>query len=130
MQPERDYEVGYKKPPEHTRFKQGRSGNPRGRPRGAKNLATLIGEALDERVTVTDHGQRRKITKREAVITQLVNRSARADLKATQILLGLMQDIERRAGGSTEPASLNEADRQVLEFIRNRRSGNQTGETP
>jgi hypothetical protein len=129
MQPERDYEIGYKKPPEHTRFKKGHSGNPRGRPRGAKNLATLVGQALDQKVSVTEQGRRRKVTKREAIITQLVNRSAQADLKATQILLGLIQDIERRAGASTEPASLSEADREVLEFIRNRRLAVKEGES-
>ena len=129
MPPERDYEVGYGKPPEHTRFMKGHSGNARGRPRGAKNLATLLGEALDEKVTVTENGRRRKITKREAIVTVLVNRSAQADLKATQILLGMMQEIERRTGGSAEPALLSETDRQVLQFIRNRHLGGKKGET-
>ncbi len=132
MQPDRDegtYEVGYGRPPLATRFKKGQSGNPKGRPRGSKNLATLVGEALDQRVTVTEHGKRRKISKREAIIAQLTNRAAQADLKATQILLGLMQDIERRAGASSEPASLSEADRQVLQFIQKRRLGDETGDT-
>jgi hypothetical protein len=129
MPPERDYEVGRGKPPKHTQFKKGQSGNPRGRPRGAKNLATLVGEALDQKVTITEQGRRRKISKREAIITQLVNRSASADLKATTILLGMMQEIERRTGASTEPAALSEADREVLQFIRNRRLADQTGET-
>jgi len=129
MPPERDYEVGRGKPPKHAQFKKGQSGNPRGRPRGAKNLATLVGEALDQKVTITEQGRRRKISKREAIITQLVNRSASADLKATTILLGMMQEIERRTGASTEPAALSEADREVLQFIRNRRLADQTGET-
>jgi hypothetical protein len=125
MPGERDYPVGYGKPPEHTRFKKGHTGNPRGRPRRAKNLATLLGAALDGKVTVTEHGRRRTITKREAMIAQLVNRSAQADLKAMAIVLGMLQEIERRTGASSEPASLTEADRQVLQFIRNRRLGDQ-----
>jgi len=129
MSRERDYPVGYGKPPEHTRFKKGHTGNPRGRPRRAKNLATLLGAALDGKVTVTEHGRRRTITKREAMIAQLVNRSAQADLKAMAIVLGMLQEIERRTGASTEPASLTEADRQVLQFIRDRRLAHQTRET-
>ena len=73
---ERDHEVGYRKPPRHTRFTKGQSGNPRGRPPGTKNLKTLLSDALKEFVIVSENGRRRKITKREAIITQLVNRSA------------------------------------------------------
>src|SRR5438270_10607895 len=71
-----DYEVGYGKPPCHTRFVKGQSADPRGRPPGAKNLSTLLSEALNEMVIVTENGGRRKVTKRQAIITQLVNRSA------------------------------------------------------
>jgi len=88
MPPEtpRDYQVGYGKPPRHTRFKRGQSGNPRGRPRESKNLPTLLAEALNQRVIVAENEGRRKVTKREAIITQLVNRSAKADLRAIKIL--------------------------------------------
>jgi hypothetical protein len=64
---ERDYEVGYGKPPRHTRFKPGRSGNPRGRPSGSKNLSTLLNEALNEPVIVAENGGQRKISKRRAI---------------------------------------------------------------
>src|SRR6266487_1566813 len=104
MQPKGGYTVGYAKPPKQTQFKKGLSGNPHGRPRGAKNLATLLCEALDKKITtVTESGDRRKITKREAMITQLVNRSAQADLKATLIVLGMMQEIDHSTGGSAGP---------------------------
>jgi Family of unknown function (DUF5681) len=76
---ERDYEVGYGKPPRHTRFKKGQSGNPKGRPKGSQNLTTLLSEALNERVIVNENGGRRRITMRRAIIKQLVKRSATAD---------------------------------------------------
>jgi Family of unknown function (DUF5681) len=117
----RDYEVGYRKPPRQTRFTKGQSGNPRGRSPGAKNLKTLLSDALNEFVIVTENGGRRKITKREAIITQLVNRSASADFRAIKILLDMVRDIE----GQTEPASaetspFSEADAKVIEQLRAR----------
>jgi Family of unknown function (DUF5681) len=121
---ERDYEVGYGKPPRHTRFEPGRSGNPRGRPRGKKNLSTLLSDALDEPVIVVENGRRRTITKRGAIIKQLVNRSAQADLKATQILLGMLRDIECRADPvSAETAGFTEADQQIIQRIQARLQG-------
>ena len=118
---ERDYEVGYRKPPGHTRFTKGRSGNPRGRSPGAKNLKTLLSEALNVCVIVSDNGGSRKITKREAIVTQLVNRSATADWRAIKILLDMLRDIE----GQSEPASpetppFSEADEKVIEQLRAR----------
>src|SRR5712691_6940706 len=86
-----DYEVGYGKPPVRSRFKKGQSGNPRG-PR-AKNLPALLVAALNEPVFVTANGRRRRITKREAVVAQLVNKSASADLRATKMLIDMLKDI-------------------------------------
>ena len=116
-----DYEVGYGKPPRHTRFAKGQSGNPRGRPRGAKNFNTLLEEALDEPVTVTENGGRRKVSKLQAIVTQLVNRSATADFRAIKILLDKLRDIERETEpASPETAEFGEADQKVLEQIRSR----------
>ena len=119
-----DYEVGYRKPPRHSRFVKGLSGNPRGRPPGAKNLKTLLSKALNQLVIVTENGGQRKISKREAIVTQLVNRSAQADLKAIQILLAMLRDIEGHAeAGSADPDVFTEADEQIIQRIRARLRG-------
>ena len=118
---EGNYEVGYGKPPRHTRFQKGRSGNPAGRPRGKKNLATLLSDALDQKIIVVESGRRKKISKREAIVTQLVNKSASADLKATQIVLAMLRDVETRAdSGCADIGSLTEADRQIIQRIQAR----------
>ena len=123
MPPEapRDYEVGYGKPPRHTRFRKGQSGNPQGRPKGSQNLTTLLSEALNEPVVVAENGRRRKITMRQAIIKQLVKRSATADLRAMKILLDMVRDLERQAEpASPETAEFSEADEKVLEQLRAR----------
>jgi len=121
---EGDHQVGYGKPPHHTRFVKGQSGNPRGRPPSAKNLKTLLNKALNERVVVTENGGRRKISKREAIVTQLVNGSAKGNLKAIQILLAMLRDIEGHAeAGSADPDVFTEADEQIIQRIRARLRG-------
>jgi hypothetical protein len=122
LEKQRDYEVGYGKPPHHTRFQKGQSGNPRGRPSGSKNLRTLLSEALNEPVTITENGRRRKITKREAIVRQVVNCSATADWRAVKILLDIVRDIE----GQTEPTSpetsaFTAADKKVIALLIARR---------
>ena len=84
------YAVGYGKPPLHTRFRKGRSGNPLGRPKRATDLASLLTRALDRRVTSDD---RDAGTQREAIIAALVEKSAAGDLRATKLLFELMRQI-------------------------------------
>jgi Family of unknown function (DUF5681) len=55
---EGDEPVGYRRPPIGTRFRPGQSGNPRGRPKGARNLSTVVAAALGERVAVTENQAR------------------------------------------------------------------------
>jgi len=115
----RDYAIGYGKPPRGRPFQKGQSGNPRG-PRG-KSLPALLVAALNEKVYVTIDGKRRRITKREAIVKQMVNQSASADLRATKMLIDMMKEIEQKAAGTApspeEPAKLTPADREVVELF-------------
>jgi hypothetical protein len=74
---ESDYKLGPGRLPLHTRFKKGHSGNPGGR--SPKARAALLADALNEKVSMTIDGRRRKVTKREAIVTQMVNKSTSAD---------------------------------------------------
>ena len=70
------YRVGPGRPPLHTRFRKGQSGNPGGR--SAKTLPALLASALDETGYLTTNGRCRKLTKREVIVTQMVtNRRVR-----------------------------------------------------
>ena len=114
----RDYEIGYGKPPVGRRFQKGQSGNPRGSRR--KDLSALLTAALNEPVYATIDGRRRKITKREAIVTQMVNESAGANLRATKMLFDMLKEVEQKAGRAAapaEPEKLTPADREVVEMF-------------
>jgi Family of unknown function (DUF5681) len=81
--------VGYGRPPVNRQFKPGQSGNPRGRPKGSKNLATMLAEALSRPVTVRDKkGKARTLTKQEVMIEGMTNK-ALVDEKAFLIIFQL-----------------------------------------
>lgn len=113
------YDVGYGKTPQHTRFKPGQSGNPKGKPKGAKNLATIVGNAIKEKVVVTDkNGKRKSVSKLEVAVTQLANKAASGDQKALLQLIPLVQLIEGRAeAAAISVPVLAEADHLVMANI-------------
>lgn len=86
-----EYHVGYGKPPRRTRFEKGTSGNPAGRVKGSKNFSQILLQALSEPVVVNERGERKRITKGEAIIKQLVNKGASGDARSIQLLLAEMR---------------------------------------
>jgi uncharacterized membrane protein YheB (UPF0754 family) len=120
--PTTEQRVGYRRPPLTTRFRPGQSGNPRGRPRGARNLSTVVAAALSERVAINENGRRRRITKLEAAIKQLVNRAASGEARATQLLLALIQANEARPA-QHDADRLAEADSIVMAELTRRLGG-------
>jgi hypothetical protein len=116
---EGNYKVGYGKPPRQTQFQKGQSGNPKGRPRGSRNLATLIESELKQPVLVNENGRRRRITKQEALVKHLVNKAVSGNRQLIQLLLNEIRLIEGR-GESSGAAPLEEADQQVLRQLHER----------
>ena len=123
-----DYEVGYGRPPLHSRFKPGQSGNPSGRTRGSKNLATIIRKAVNERVIVSENGRRRSISKLEAAVKQVVNKAASGDQKFNPLLLTLVQLVESQTDATdASGVPLSAAEREVIGSIAERASRNKPG---
>jgi hypothetical protein len=112
-------EVGHGRPPKHSRFKKGASGNPKGRPKGKRNLATVLQATLKERVVVNENGVRRTVTKLDAAVKQLVNKSAEGDLPALRLLAALASSAEEPAL-SINTAQDSDADQKVMEGVRMR----------
>jgi hypothetical protein len=125
--------VGYCNPPQHSRFKKGESGNPKGRPKGTLNLATVLARTLREKVIINENGQRRVITKLEAAVKQLVNKAATGDLRALRHLVDLVVSAEERAAQAPAPhTAMSEDDHKVVQGILERfgdrnRGGNEDG---
>ena len=90
----RDYLIGFGRPPKATQFKKGTSGNKKGRPKGAKNFATLFEQEMNQKVVVAlGNGERQTITISQAVVKQLHNKAARGDLKAIQTIINIAREL-------------------------------------
>lgn len=108
------YTIGRGKPPAQTRFKPGQSGNPKGRPKGTRNLRTDLLEELLTRVVVTENGRRRTLTKQRALIKQTLTDAFRGDAKARALVLQLAWALTDR-GEALEPGSaIAEQDAAIL----------------
>ncbi len=115
-------EVGFGKPPVHSRFRKGRSGNSKGRPKGTKNLRTDLREVLQERITVTEGDRKVRMSKQRAIVMTLVAKTLKGDSRITTTLLNTMS----RALGFADPAveverPLDASDQELLAGIDDRR---------
>lgn len=95
-----EQKIGRGNPPKHTQFRKGTTGNPRGRPRGSKNLSTYIMEAARDHVTATVGGKVRKISKIQATAMQLATKAAGGDQAAMGKFLDWIDEIESRAAAA------------------------------
>ena len=114
------YEVGNKKPPKHTQFKPGHSGNPKGRPKGSQNLATLVEKELRKPVTVTSKGKPVKMPKKRVIAIQLVDSAAKGDLKAAQYVALLEAQSSASVTQSPSGSDPRPPSRENLKFLAGR----------
>ncbi len=115
-----DYEVGYGKPPKHTRFNKGQSGNPRGRPKDTKNLKTDLQEELNEKITIREGADERRISKQRALVKSLTAKAIKGDTRAANVLLNMVLRVLEAEPAEPGEAPLTAEERQVLETLESR----------
>ena len=109
MTDEPDDPVGYGKPPRHTQFKPGQSGNPSGRPKGVRSLKDDFHEVLCEPVRITQNGKARELTTQQVILKVLANKAGKGEMGAIRQTVELMlrvfgtgEDAEAERGALSE----------------------------
>ena len=115
--------VGYKKPPQHSRFRKGQSGNPSGRRKAAPvlDVMTLFDDVLAERIIVTRKGRSQAVTKLEVLIRQTVDGALKGEASAKRELFKYLEVRERARAASPPPEEdLSEHEEDLKERFRAR----------
>jgi hypothetical protein len=116
-----NYKVGYGRPPKHTQFRKGQSGNPKGRPQGRANAKTIVSRVINEKVTVRDGDQARAMTKLEGMLQAHLVKAIKGDARSASLVIGLVTKLGLLADVEKETfATLSEEDHAILEeYVRN-----------
>ena len=105
-------DAGYGKPPRAHQFKPGKSGNPKGRPKGAKSEATILQELLQHKIGLSEHGKSRRITLHEAILRRIAEDCLKGNTKSAAFLLNRYHAM---TSGEPMESGLSEDDEAVLE---------------
>lgn len=88
---EDDFKVGYKSPPQHSRFRPGRSGNPGGKQKAVRNLGSDVKRTLEVPVRLNEQGKARRVSTQEAALLRLREKALKGDARSLDRLLALAQ---------------------------------------
>jgi hypothetical protein len=116
-----DYAVGYRRPPKHTQFKAGHSGNPKGRPKGTANLKSDLRDELSELIRIREGERDLRVSKQRAMLKALVAKALKGDSRAASIVLSLVSKLFESDKVTEEISALTEDDSAILERFLARR---------
>ena len=115
---EKRYPVGYRRPPVHSRYQPGQSGNPSGRRKGVRNLATDVKRTLLKPVTLRVGGRTQKRTTQESLLLVLREKALQGELRAIERLLDLAQRFSADLAESSAAQPLSADDQAILDAYR------------
>jgi Family of unknown function (DUF5681) len=113
-----NYKVGYGKPPKHTRFRSGQSGNPKGRRKGVRNFITDVRKTLMMPVRVNNGGRARNVTTQEGALMLLREKALKGDKRALDLLLNLGVRFNNETPELGADQELSFDDRAILDTFR------------
>ncbi len=108
--PVRDGQVGYCQPPKKHQFKPGQSGNPKGRPKGAKNETTILHDLMNRRIEIREAGRARKISLLEAILFRFAEDALKGNAKSAAFLLNRYGSVK----GTEETPASSQDDQEIL----------------
>lgn len=112
---EQDYLVGYGRPPKETRFKQGQSGNPKGRKRKPKSVQAQMHSVLSKKITITEDGRAKRLTLQEVMLRNIANKAAKGDLKAANFVLGIISSEAAAQNDTIDGSKLSAEDQKLFD---------------
>ena len=96
---QKDYKVGYKRPPQHTQWKKGQCGNPKRQyKRAPKGTVALIDAQFEKQVDMVENGASRRVSVFEAILLQLWRKEMAGDKRATTVRLKYQEFVSQQGG--------------------------------
>lgn len=114
---EKSYDIGYGKPPRHTQFKKGQSGNPSGRPKGTRNLQDDLADELGELIRVREAGIEKTMSKQRAMLKGLSAAALTGNMRAAKLVLELRLKASADEENHDEDAPLTRNELELLEIL-------------
>jgi hypothetical protein len=109
-----NYDVGYGRPPKVNRFRPGQSGNPTGYRKGSKTIGARLRELMNSKVTVTEHGWTRRISRLDVMLRQLANDAMRGDQRALKLLMEFLHRYGAEVEGTIRSEEITSEDLDIL----------------
>jgi hypothetical protein len=112
--------VGYCRPPAEHRFKPGRSGNPKGRPKGSRNIASIVADVLARRIRTKIDGETQRILPTEALVHVVLRKALNGDRHAWETVFRWIEQAEASKERRDAVRSFGEKEEAILQRMQER----------